>query len=132
VAIFSAENLQLKATVTALRSMIEHEKQMKHEVDAAIEELCRKCVRIDAEMQDAKHVSAKAWRTNIKKMKNYGPLAPSSIMDPFAEEQRIMREREKQSAEKGQQRKMKAVLAQKTSGVATGPVSSATVLHSFS
>jgi hypothetical protein len=102
------ENRVLKEAVSALRSMVDHERKLKKDVDSRLEELRGRCVDLEAAVVAAEtncKGEGKAWRANTKKMQNYGPLAPSSVTDPFAEEQRITREREQRLAEKERRRK---------------------------
>ena len=102
------ENRVLKEAVSALRSMIDHERKLKKDVESRLEELRGRCVDLEAAVVAAEtncKGEGKAWRANTKKLKNYGPLAPSSVTDPFAEEQRITREREQRLAEKERRRK---------------------------
>lgn len=102
------ENRVLKEAVSALRSMIDHERKLKKDVETRLQELRGRCVDLEAAVVAAEtncKGEGKAWRANTKKMKNYGPLAPSSVTDPFAEEQRITREREQRLAEKERRRK---------------------------
>ncbi len=102
------ENCVLRAAVSSLRGMITHERMLKKDVELQLDVLRDRCVEIEAAVEEAERGGkggGKAWRTNSKKATNFGPLAPSSVMDPWAEEQRIMREREQRAAEKEQGRR---------------------------
>jgi hypothetical protein len=102
------DNSVLRAAVAALVAMLGREKKLKKDADAQAEVLRQKCIELEQAVEEVENRGqdgGKAWRTNSKKMQNYGPLAPSSVMDPFAEEQRIIREREQRMAEKERRRK---------------------------
>jgi hypothetical protein len=107
-ALLFEENSTLRAAVSALRTMIEHEKQLKEGIEREVDELQGRCAELEAAVEAGSCKGGdKAWRTNTKKLKNFGPLAPSSVTDPFAEEQRIIRERQQRLAEKEQRRREK-------------------------
>jgi hypothetical protein len=96
-----------------------------------VEVLLRKCKELEKaveEVEKRSKDSGKAWRVNTKKMLNYGPLAPSSVMDPFAEEQKIIRERKQRLAEKERRRKERREL-EETEGRACDAKMSATIMH---
>jgi hypothetical protein len=102
------ENCVLRAAVSSLRGMITHERMLKTDVELQLDVLHGRCAELEAAVDKAARDSkggGKAWRTNSKKLTNFGPLAPSSVMDPWAEEQRIMREREQRAAERERRRR---------------------------
>jgi hypothetical protein len=126
-ALLFEENSTLRAAVSALRSMIDHEKQLKKGIECELDELQGRCAELEAAIEAASCKGGdKAWRTNTKKLKNFGPLAPSSVTDPFAEEQRIMRERQQRLAEKEQRRREKL---EQSGPAATNPLAAATKMH---
>jgi hypothetical protein len=101
------------------------------DADVQVEVLRRKCTELEKAVEEAEsrgNDSGKAWRTNSKKMLNYGPLVPSSVTDPFAEEQRIMRERKQRLAEKERRKEERREMEHGT-GPAPDMKMSATVLH---
>jgi hypothetical protein len=125
------DNHSLKAAVSALGSMIVRERKLKQAADEQLEKLHRKFIDLGAMVEEAEargRGDGKVWRTNTKKLQNYGPLAPSSVMDPFAEEQKIMREREQRLAEKERRRREK--FEQAAAGTATYSKGAATLMHS--
>jgi hypothetical protein len=119
----------LRAEVAALVAMLGREKKLKRDADAQIDVLRQKCIELEQAVEEVENRGqdgGKAWRTNTKKMLNYGPLAPSSIMDPFAEEQRIIREREQRLAERERRRGE----ARQASRAAPEVKCAATMMHS--
>ena len=126
------DNSVLRAAVAALVAMLGREKKLKKDADAQAEVLRQKCIELEQAVEEVENRGqdgGKAWRTNTKKMQNYGPLAPSSVMDPFAEEQRIIREREQRLAEKERRRKEARDGAQATHA-ASEVKCAATMMHS--
>jgi hypothetical protein len=127
------DNHALKAAVSALGSMLVRERKLKQAADERLEKLHRKLAELGAMVEEAEgrgKDGGKVWRANTKKLQNYGPLAPSSVMDPFAEEQKIMREREQRVAEKERRRREKLEQAEGAAGTATHSKSAATLMHS--
>jgi hypothetical protein len=123
------DNSVLRAEVAALVAMLGREKKLKRDADAQIDVLRQKCIELEQAVEEVENRGqdgGKAWRTNTKKMLNYGPLAPSSIMDPFAEEQRIIREREQRLAERERRRGE----ARQASRAAPEVKCAATMMHS--
>ena len=107
--------------------MINHEKQLRMGADAQLMELERKFRELEATVKQVESDSvqgSKVWRSNTLKPQNFGPLVPSSVMDPFAEEQRITRERQQRVADR--QQKQREKLEQTA---AMGSKSAATMMH---
>jgi hypothetical protein len=123
----SLENHALSAGVRSLLGMINHEKQLRMGADAQLMELERKFRELEATVKQVESDSvqgSKVWRTNTHKPQNFGPLVPSSVMDPFAEEQRITRERQQRVADRHQKQREKLELT-----AAMGSKSAATIMH---
>jgi hypothetical protein len=129
------DNHALKAAVSALGSMLVRERKLKQAADEQLEQLHLKLAELGGMVEEAEgrlrgKDGGKVWRTNTKKLQNYGPLAPSSVMDPFAEEQKIMREREQRLAERERRRREKVEQGAAGTGTATHSKSAATLMHS--
>jgi hypothetical protein len=127
------DNRALKAAVSALGSMLVRERKLKQAADEQLEKLHCKLAELGGMVEEAEgrgKDGGKVWRTNTKKLQNYGPLAPSSVMDPFAEEQKIMREREQRLAERERRRREKVEQGAAGTGTATHSKSAATLMHS--
>ena len=123
----SLENHALSAGVRSLLGMINREKQLRMGADAQLMELERKFRELEATVKQVESDSvqgSKVWRSNTLKPQNFGPLVPSSVMDPFAEEQRITRERQQRVADR--QQKQREKLEQTA---AMGSKSAATMMH---
>jgi hypothetical protein len=104
----SQENHALSLEVQSLLSMISREKELKMDADAQLKQLERKFRELEGTIKRVESENmegSKVWRLNAQKPLNFGPLAPSSVMDPFAEEQRIVREKQQRLAERDRKRR---------------------------